>query len=69
LDPEDRPEYVKQKREDYESDIDIYRLASELIVDEMVPKDRLRAELRARLDVYESKEVDWPDKKHGVTPV
>jgi acetyl-CoA carboxylase carboxyltransferase component len=69
LDPEDRPEYVKQKRADYESDIDIYRLASELIVDEMVPKDRLRAELRARLDVYESKEVDWPDKKHGVTPV
>jgi acetyl-CoA carboxylase carboxyltransferase component len=69
LDPEDRPEYVKKKRKDYEEDIDIFRLASELIVDEMVPKERLRAELQARLEVYESKEVDWPDKKHGVTPV
>ena len=68
--PEDeRPEYVKKKRAEYEEDIDIYRLASELIVDEMVTKGNLRDELRRRLAVYETKEKNWPDKKHGVTPV
>ncbi len=68
--PEDeRPSYIEKKRAEYEEDIDIYRLASELIVDEMVTKGDLRDELRRRLDIYESKEKDWPDKKHGVTPV
>ncbi len=68
--PEDeRPAYVKKKRAEYEEDIDNYRLASDLIVDEMVTKGNLRDELQRRLAVYESKEKDWPDKKHGVTPV
>jgi acetyl-CoA carboxylase carboxyltransferase component len=71
LDPEDRPEYVQKKRKEYEEDIDIYRLASELIVDEMISKRDLRKELVNRLEIYrsKSKESDWPDKKHGVTPV
>lgn len=65
----ERPDYVEKKRAEYEEDIDIYRLASELIVDEMVTKGNLRDELRRRLAVYETKQKDWPDKKHGVTPV
>ncbi len=69
LPPEERPEYVKQKRDDYEEDIDIYRLASELIVDEMITRWDIREELIERLEIYESKDQDWPDKKHGVTPV
>lgn len=68
--PEDeRPEYVTKLREEYEEDIDIYRLASELIVDEVITKHDLRNELVARFNVYETKVKDWPDKKHGVTPV
>jgi acetyl-CoA carboxylase carboxyltransferase component len=71
LPEEERPAYVKEKREEYEEDIDIYRLASELIVDELVTRNDLRAELVDRLELYESKdgEGDWPDKKHGVPPV
>lgn len=71
LDPEDRPDYVEKKREEYKEDIDIYRLASELIVDDMITKRDLRSELATRLEMYatKDKEQDWPDKKHGVRPV
>ncbi len=68
--PEDeRPAYVQKLRDEYEKDIDIYRLASELIVDEVLPKAELRDELIARLELSGSKQVDWPDKKHSVRPV
>ena len=68
--PEDeRPAYVEQLRKEYEQDIDIYRLASELIVDEVLPKAELRDALIRRLEVAATKKLDWPDKKHGVTPV
>ncbi len=69
LPEEERPAYVEKKRAEYKEDIDIYRLASELIVDEMVTKGNLRDELRRRLAVYSTKDKNWPDKKHGVTPV
>jgi methylmalonyl-CoA decarboxylase subunit alpha len=65
----ERPAYVERLRKEYEEDIDIYRLASELIVDEIVPKEELRAELTARLSVAQSKNKPWPDKRHGVSPV
>ncbi|HYG57817.1 MAG TPA: acyl-CoA carboxylase subunit beta [Symbiobacteriaceae bacterium] len=68
--PEDeRAAFVERLREEYRKDIDIYRLASELIVDAIVPFDRIRQELEARLDLYSTKQQAWPDKKHGVTPV
>ena len=68
--PEDeQPAYVQKKREEYEADIDIYRLASELIVDDLITKGELRDQLIERLDIARSKKVDWPDKKHPVRPV
>lgn len=69
LPEEERPAYIEELRKEYEEDIDIYRLASELVVDDIVTKDELRDQLRRRLAVYETKAKDWPDKKHGVTPV
>lgn len=68
--PEDqRPAYVEELREEFKKDIDVYRLASEMVVDHIVPKEHLRDELKARLNVYETKEKDWPLKKRAVTPV
>ncbi len=69
LPEEERPAYVEEKRKEYEGDIDIYRLASELIVDQMVMKAELRDELIRRLEIAQTKKQDWPDKKHGVVPV
>ncbi len=65
----ERAAYVAQLREEYRKDIDIYRLASELIVDAIIPFERIRAELEARFDLYAAKQVSWPEKKHAVTPV
>lgn len=65
----ERAAYVEQLREEYRQDIDIYRLASELIVDAIIPFDRVRAELSARFDLYATKQVTWPAKKRAVTPV
>ena len=68
--PEDeRPEYIDKLRAEFKEDIDIYRLGSELIVDQIVGKNDLRQELIRRFDTYASKVKSWPDKKHGVTPV
>ena len=65
----ERPAYVEAKRAEYRQDIDIYRLASELIIDTVVPFDRLRAEVGSRLALYAGKSEPSPRKRHGVTPV
>jgi acetyl-CoA carboxylase carboxyltransferase component len=71
---QDKPEaereaYVQQLRDEYREDIDIKKLASELIVDAIVPGDTLRDELARRLAYMTTKQdVTYP-KKHGVVPV
>jgi acetyl-CoA carboxylase carboxyltransferase component len=69
LPEEEQPAYVAQKRKEYEQDIDIYRLASELIVDDVITKHELRDELIRRLEIAATKKQSRPDKKHGVIPV
>ncbi|HEX2915670.1 MAG TPA: acyl-CoA carboxylase subunit beta [Chloroflexia bacterium] len=66
---EEREAFVQAKREEYRKDIDIYHLASELIVDAVVPGDKLRAELIERYDMYGSKVRQWPAKHNSVSPV
>ncbi|WP_066287585.1 acyl-CoA carboxylase subunit beta [Bacillus sp. FJAT-29937] len=69
LPEEERAAFIAEKREEYREDIDIYRLASELIIDDIVEPNRLRDELAARLDVYMSKYLVFTERKHGVYPV
>jgi acetyl-CoA carboxylase carboxyltransferase component len=40
-------------------------MASEVVIDEIVPPSTLRRELRNRFEFYETVEKDLPDKKHG----
>jgi acetyl-CoA carboxylase carboxyltransferase component len=68
-DPEARAAFVAERREAYERDIDIVRLASELVVDAIVPADRLRAELIARYASARGKDRHFSRRRHGVTPV
>ena len=58
-----------QKREEYKQDINIYRLASEMIVDEIVDPDDLRTELMKRFYFYDGKEMTFSHRKHPVYPV
>lgn len=62
---EERKQKEKELREEFREDIDIHRMASEMVIDEVVPPSALRTELQNRFDFYESVEKDRPDKKHG----
>ncbi len=66
---EERADFIQQKREEYREDIDIYRLASEMIIDGIIPANTLRSELQIRFEAYMSKYVIFSEKKHPVHPV
>jgi len=68
-DPAERHEYVEALRRAYEADIDLLRLASELVVDAVVQPEDLRRELVARLALAEGKDRHFSARRHGVPPV
>ncbi|GAB4073634.1 acyl-CoA carboxylase subunit beta [Barrientosiimonas marina] len=69
LPEEERAEFIKDKQDAYQDDIDIYRLASEMVVDAVINPDNLRNELVKRFRVYEAKNITFTDRKHSVYPV
>lgn len=69
LPKEERPEFIEQKREEYRKDIDVFRLASEMIIDGIIPANSLRNELITRFDAYMSKYLVFTQRKHPVYPV
>jgi acetyl-CoA carboxylase carboxyltransferase component len=68
-DEEERAAFVAEKRREYDEDIDIVRLASELVVDDIVTPETLRDELVRRLRTYRGKDRHFSRRRHGVTPV
>ncbi|HZG82800.1 MAG TPA: acyl-CoA carboxylase subunit beta [Brevibacillus sp.] len=68
-DPQERQAFIAQKRKEYQEDIDIYLLASNLIVDAIVPPAELRQELISRFSVYQGKNQLFSERKHPVYPV
>jgi acetyl-CoA carboxylase carboxyltransferase component len=68
-DEDERAAFVADKRREYDEDIDIVRLASELVVDDIVTPDRLRDELVRRYRTYCGKDRTFSRRRHGVTPV
>jgi acetyl-CoA carboxylase carboxyltransferase component len=64
-DPEERAAREAELREEYREDIDVHRMASETVIDEIVPPSSLREELANRFAFYETVEKELPDKKHG----
>jgi acetyl-CoA carboxylase carboxyltransferase component len=64
-DPEERAAREQELREEYREDIDVHRMASEVVIDEIVPPSTLRPELDARFSFYEDVEKERPSKKHG----
>ncbi|MCL2177903.1 MAG: acyl-CoA carboxylase subunit beta [Proteobacteria bacterium] len=65
----ERAQYVQQLREEYRQDVDIFRLASKAIVDEVVAGNKLRKELEKRFEAYISAYKAPHRRKHGVLPV
>jgi len=65
----ERAAYVQKKREEYAQDVDIYKLASEMLVDGIVGGSELRDELIRRLAYAESKQLEFPPRRNPVLPV
>jgi acetyl-CoA carboxylase carboxyltransferase component len=68
-DPTAREEFVAQRRAEYEADVDLLRLASDLVVDAVVEPEALRAELILRLQLAGGKDRTFSERHHGVPPV
>jgi acetyl-CoA carboxylase carboxyltransferase component len=59
----------QQLEDEYREDVDLYKLAANLIVDDVVEPDRLREELIKRFRAYSTRTSVRPNRKHGVPPV
>lgn len=68
--PEEQREPARKLMEaKYAEDIDIFRLASELIVDTITPFESLRDELIARYSIYQTKEARFSECRNPIYPV
>jgi propionyl-CoA carboxylase beta subunit len=68
-DPDERQAFVDARRAEYEADVDILRLASDLVIDAIVQPEDLRVELVARLASASGRSRSFSDRRHGVPPV
>jgi len=64
-DPEERAQREAELREEFREEIDVRKMASDVVIDEVVPPSQLREQLERRFEFYEGIEKDLPDKKHG----
>jgi len=69
--PEDgeRAAYVAARRLEYEEDVDLLRLASDLVVDAVVEPPELRREIVLRLGYASGRDRRFSERRHGVPPV
>jgi acetyl-CoA carboxylase carboxyltransferase component len=68
-DPAARAAFVADRRAEYEADVDLLRLASDLVIDAVVAPEQLREELVLRLEAARTKRRWFTDRRHGVPPV
>ncbi|MDJ0851862.1 MAG: acyl-CoA carboxylase subunit beta [Myxococcota bacterium] len=69
LEGREREEREAALRQEFREDVDIERLASELVVDAVVPPGELRAEVARRLRAAWGRRDARPAKQRSVTPV
>ncbi len=69
VDPDEREDFIAEQREIYEADVDLLRLASELVVDAVIDFGALRHEIVRRLERARGKDRHFSDRRHGVPPV
>jgi acetyl-CoA carboxylase carboxyltransferase component len=65
----ERAAFVQARREEYQRDVDTYKLASEMLIDGIVPGSALRGELITRLRYADSKVHEFPARRNAVYPV
>jgi len=68
-DEAEREAFVAEQRQIYEEDVDLLRLASELVIDGIVEWEDLRSEVHLRLMRAEGKDRHFSRRRHGIPPV
>ena len=68
-DETEREAFIEEQRQLYIEDVDLLRLASELVIDAVVPLEDLRDDLVRRFELAEGKDRSFSDRRHGVPPV
>jgi acetyl-CoA carboxylase carboxyltransferase component len=68
-DPVEREQFVQEKRREFEQDVDLERLASDLVVDGVIEADELRSELVRRLAYAVRRDRAFSHRRRGVPPV
>ncbi|MGH9125357.1 MAG: acyl-CoA carboxylase subunit beta [Acidimicrobiales bacterium] len=68
-DPGERVAFVAARRAEYEADVDLLRLGSDLVIDAVVEPEALREELVARFQLAGGKDRTFSERHHGVPPV
>jgi acetyl-CoA carboxylase carboxyltransferase component len=68
-DEDEREAFIARERQVYEEDVDLLRLASELVVDAIVEVPDLRQDLIRRLGRAAGKDRHFSERRHGVPPV
>lgn len=69
LPKEEQASFIEQKRQEYAENIDIFRLGSELIIDDIIDFDEIRNEVSKRFEFYRHKRVDAVNKRNAIHPV
>jgi acetyl-CoA carboxylase carboxyltransferase component len=68
-DPAEREQFVQDMRREYEEDVDLERLAADLVLDQIIEADALRAELLLRLRYARTRERHFATKRRDIPPV
>jgi len=68
-DPDERQQFIEERRREFEDDVDLLRLASDLVVDAVIEPTELRRELIIRLALAAAKDRHFSHRRHGVPPV
>jgi acetyl-CoA carboxylase carboxyltransferase component len=65
----ERERFVADRRAEYEADVDLMRLAADLVIDAVVEPESLRGELILRFQMAGGKDRTFTERHHGVPPV
>jgi len=65
----ERDTFIQQRRREYDDDIDLYKLADDLVIDAVIPPTDLRRQLANRLSLLSDKHELRLPKKHAIAPM
>jgi acetyl-CoA carboxylase carboxyltransferase component len=68
-DPDEQARFVADRRREYEEDVDIERLAADLVLDSIIEADELRSDLVRRLAYASRRDRHFSERRRSVPPV